>query len=145
MNRTAALYLLVLTAACTHHMPVVKPAEAHAGCYTLEWPDARPAVGFFPDTLGLAAEWFVPGDSTGGRLRVVRPRDASLATYRAYRGRFWWLDAADSLTVVKSDDIRGVRLSARIDAEGFVGVARSFGTDGRDEGFTVRGRHITCP
>jgi len=145
VNRTAALLLLVLTAACAHHLPVVKPAEAQAGCYVLEWTDAHPAEGFFPDTLGLAAEWFVPGDSTGGRLRVVQPRDASLATYSTYGGRFWWLDAADSLTVVKSDDRQGVQLSVRVDTEGLTGVAWSFGNDARREVFAVRATRFACP
>jgi hypothetical protein len=135
--------LALLGAACAHHMPAVEPARAHAGCYVLEWLDGSPPAGFFPDTLGLAAEWFVPGDSTSARLRVVRPRDASLATYRTYGGRFWWLDAADSVTVVKSDDGHGVRLSARVDADGFTGVTRSFGTDD-GVALAVRGRRSAC-
>jgi hypothetical protein len=143
MNRAAAC-LLLLAAACAHQRPVAAPARGHAGCYALEWPDAHPAPGFFPDTLGLAAEWFVPGDSTRARLRVVRPRDASLATYRTYGGRFWWLAAADSLTVVKSDDTRGVRLSGRFDAAGFAGVARSFGNDDHVDVFPVLGRPFAC-
>ena len=134
--------------ACAHHTSPLAPAETHAGCYALEWANVSPpAVGFFPDTLGLAAEWFLPGDSTGGRLRVVRPRDASLATYRTYGGRFWWFDAPDSLTVVKSDGERGVRLEAHADATGFTGTVRPFGQGSLVDEIArpVTGRRIPCP
>jgi hypothetical protein len=134
-------------AACAHHTSRVAPAETHAGCYVLEWSDgASPAPGFFPDTLGLAPEWFLPGDSTGERLRVVRPRDASLATYRTYGGRFWWFDSPDSVTVVKSDGERGVRLEARMALDGFTGTVHRFGDDsGDDIARSVAGRRISCP
>lgn len=132
-------------AACAHHTSSLAPAETHAGCYVLEWSDGSPSADFFPDTLGLAAEWFLPGDSTGGRLRVVRPRDASLATYRTYGGRFWWFDAPDSLTVVKSDGERGARLEARAALDGFTGTIRSFGNrTGDDVALAVTARRIPC-
>ncbi|MGD8279477.1 MAG: hypothetical protein PVH00_15670 [Gemmatimonadota bacterium] len=117
------------------------PAVTHAGCYALDRGATAPPFGF-PDTLELAAEWFVPDDSTGGRLRVVRPRDASLATYRRFGGRFWWVLADDSVVVIKSSGRTGVVLSLPV-GDTVTGVVRTVGVDHGRTGY-IDGWRIPC-
>jgi hypothetical protein len=107
-------------------------------------PEATTAPFLFPDTLELAAEWFLPQDSTGGRLRVVRPRDAALGTYRTYGGRFWWESAGDSVVVTRSDGVTGAVLALPSATEAFTGVLRTFGP-GVSLMERVSGRRIACP
>jgi len=114
-----------------------------AGCYVLG-PEAMVAPYHFPDTLELAAEWFLPEDSTGGRLRVVRPRDATLETYRTFGGRFWWESAGDSIVVTRHDGVTGAVLAMPAAAEVFTGVIRTVGS-GVSLVERVSGRRIACP
>jgi hypothetical protein len=107
-------------------------------------PEATVAPLGFPDTLELAADWFLPGDSTGGRLQVVRPKDASLATYRTYGGRFWWEIADDSIVVTRSDGETGAVLAIPSGTAAFTGVSRTFGSGGGLMEY-VAGRRIACP
>jgi len=141
-------WLVAVTGACLtgcgHAGPQPPaPATAHAGCYVLG-PEATAAPFVFPDTLELVADWFLPGDSTGGRLQVVRPKDASLATYRTYGGRFWWEIADDSIVVTRSDGETGAVLAIPSGTAEFTGVSRTFGPGvGLME--YVAGQRIPCP
>jgi hypothetical protein len=123
-------------------LPVPPPVPERAGCYVLG-DEATVAPFLFPDTLELAAEWFLPQDSTGGRLRVVRPRDASLGTYRAFGGRFWWESAADSIVVTRSDGATSTVLTLPTAPAEFTGVIRTVGA-GLGLAESVKGRRIAC-
>jgi len=139
-----SLMATVATVACgARPLPVPAPAPERAGCYVLG-DEATVAPFLFPDTLELAAEWFLPQDSTGGRLRVVRPRDASLATYRTFGGRFWWESAADSIVVTRSDGVTSTLLTIPSAPAGSIGVIRTVGT-GVGALEYVSGRRIPCP
>jgi len=141
-------WLIALTGtalvACGHAGP--RPgalAPQQAGCWILG-PEATVYPYRFPDTLELAAEWFLPEDSTGGRLRVVRPRDASLATYRRYLGRFWWESREDSIVVTKSDGASGSVLATRLEGETLVGTLRTFGPAASGASRAVRAGRVSC-
>jgi hypothetical protein len=131
------------TAACGGGgLSVPAPVPEHAGCYVVG-PEAAAVPFLFPDSLELAAEWFLPDDSTGGRLRVMRPRDAVLGTYRTYGGRFWWETAGDSIVVTRSDGVTGAVLAFPSAAPAFTGVIRTFGP-GVGVMEYVTGKRIAC-
>lgn len=150
MRRTLRFVALGVVAACGgQSVPIPALVPERAGCYALG-AEATAAPFHFPDTLELATEWFLPGDSTGGRLRVIRPRDAALETYRTFGGRFWWESGADSVVVTRSDGVTGTVLTVPSATPEFIGVIRTFGAgagtpsgvDGREY---VTGRRIACP
>ncbi|MDP2483794.1 MAG: hypothetical protein Q8W45_10955 [Candidatus Palauibacterales bacterium] len=144
MRRWIVALVPVAVVACGHAGPTPPaPAPERSGCLVLG-PDATAAPFAFPDTLELAAEWFLPDDSTGGRLRVVRPRDASLATYRAYGGRFWWTTTPDSILVTRSDGQSGAVLSLRPDGETLAGTMRTFGPTDAGRREPTSARRISC-
>lgn len=129
VRRAAAASALLVVMACgTRSLPVPAPVPERAGCYVVG-PEATAGPFLFPDTLELAAEWFLPQDSSGGRLRVVRPRDAALGTYRTYGGRFWWETVGDSIVVTRSDGVTGAVLAFPSAAPAFTGVIRTFGPE----------------
>jgi hypothetical protein len=139
-----SLMATVATVACgARSLPVPAPVSQRAGCYVLGG-EATVAPFLFPDTLELAAEWFLPQDSTGGRLRVVRPRDASLDTYRTFGGRFWWESVADSIVVTRSDGATSTVLTIPSAPAESTGVIRTVGT-GVSVMEYVSGRRIPCP
>lgn len=142
---SSAVSLVAMAAAACGGPAMSVPAlvPERAGCYLLG-SDATSAPFNFPDTLELAAEWFLPQDSTGGRLRVVQPRDAALQTYRTFGGRFWWENTADSVVVTRSDGTSGAVLAMRPDGEGFAGVIRTFGPARPSRVEPVRGRRVSC-
>jgi hypothetical protein len=143
VRRLLGLVVTIAIGACGgRSLAVPEPVAARAGCYVLG-PAAMGAPFRFPDTLELAAEWFLPTDSAGGRLRVVKPRDASLDTYRAFGGRFWWESAGDSIIVTRSDGAAGTVLALSAAADGFPGVIRTFGVDPRLMEY-VDGRRVPC-
>jgi hypothetical protein len=133
---------LAIAACGGRSLPVPAPVPERAGCYVLG-PEAMVAPYHFPDTLELAAEWFLPEDSTGGRLRVVRPRDATLETYRTFGGRFWWESAGDSIVVTRSDGVTGAVLVAPASAS-FTGVIWTFGPGLPRREAAVHGRRTPC-
>jgi hypothetical protein len=131
------------TAACGGSgLPVPAPVPERAGCYVVG-PEAAAWPFLFPDTLELAADWFLPQDSTGGRLRVVRPRDAALRTYRTYGGRFWWGTVGDSIVVTRSDGVTGAVLAFPSAPPAFTGVIRTSGP-GLGVMEYVTGRRVPC-
>jgi hypothetical protein len=144
MRRLLGFVTLIAIPACggpRGPLPAVVPERA--GCFVLG-PEATAAPFHFPDTLELAAEWFLPEDSTGGRLRVVRPRDAAIETFRTYGGRFWWETAGDSIVVTRSDGVTGVVLALPAAAPEFTGVIRTVGSGVRSME-RVSGQRIACP
>jgi hypothetical protein len=144
MRGSFGALVAVAVVACGHAGPTPSaPVPQRAGCLLLG-PEAAPFG--FPDTLELAAEWFLPDDSTGGRLRVVRPRDASLATYRAYGGRFWWTSTPDSILVTRSDSQSGAVLSLHPDADGATlrGTIRTFGPAATPHQQPTGARRVPC-
>jgi hypothetical protein len=143
MRRLTGLCTIALAMACGGGaLPVPAPVPDRAGCYVLD-AEATAAPFLFPDTLELAAEWFLPQDSTGGRLRVVQPRDAALATYRTFGGRFWWESLEDSVLVTRSDGVSGVVLAIPATAAEFTAAIRTFGP-GYGVMEYVSGRRFPC-
>lgn len=143
--RGRLIAVAVLSVACGRSgVAPPAPAAGQAGCYVLDPALAAPPFRF-PDTLELAVEWFLPDDSTGGRLRVVRPPDASLTTYRTWGGRFWWVSRPDAVVVTKSDRAFGVEVVLHPGTDTVTGTARSFGP-GPDRGAErqVGGRRVPC-
>jgi len=144
MRRWIVALVPVSVMACGHAgPPPPAPAPERSGCLVLG-PDATAAPFAFPDTLELAAEWFLPDDSTGARLRVVRPRDASLATYRAYGGRFWWTTTPDSILVTRSDGQSGAVLSLHPEGEALAGTLRTFGPATTPREQSTSAQRIPC-
>jgi hypothetical protein len=144
MRRLAGFVTPLAIAACGgRSLPVPAPVPERAGCYVLG-PEATAAPFHFPDTLELAAEWFLPEDSTGGRLRVVRPRDATLETFRTFGGRFWWESAGDSIVVTRSDGVSGTVVVAPGSGASFTGVIRTFGPGLPRREAPVSGRRFPC-
>jgi len=138
------LVTILTTVSCGGRaLPVPAPVPERAGCYVLGLESAA-APFHFPDTLELAAEWFLPEDSTGGRLQVVRPRDAAIETFRTYGGRFWWETEGDSIIVTRHDGVTGAVLAIPVAAREFIGIIRTVGA-GVSLMEQVRGRRIACP